>query len=103
MKFGRVIGNVVSTKKVDNISGLKLMIVKYLDENMKETKKAAACIDTVKAGDGDIVLVCSSSSARITSLTKNSAIDCAIVGIVDSVSSRREFIYRRDIVNKIGI
>ena len=96
MKLGKVIGNVVSTRKEGNLGGLKIMIVTYLDENLSDTKKTFACIDTVNAGNGDIVLLCSSSSARITRMTKNSAVDNIIVGIVDSISSDNKYLFRKD-------
>ncbi len=97
MKLGKVIGNVVSTRKEGNLGGLKIMIVTYLDENLTDTKKTAACIDTVNAGDGDIVLLCSSSSARITRMTKNSAVDNIIVAIIDYISSGNKYLYKKDI------
>jgi microcompartment protein CcmK/EutM len=95
MKIGKVIGNVVATKKVGNIDGLKILVVEYLDEKLSETKKTAACIDSVGAGDGDIVLVCSSSSARFTKATAKAATDNTIVGIIDSISSGRKYIYKK--------
>ena len=95
MKFGRVIGQLVSTKKTGNIAGLKILVVSYLDEKLSDTKKSAACIDTVGAGNDDIVLLCSSSSARLTDTTKKTATDNAIVGIIDSISSGRKYIYKR--------
>ena len=96
MKLGRVIGKVISTRKEGRVEGLKLLMVSYLNENMEDTNKTAACIDTVNAGEGSIVLLCSSSSARMTSATKNVATDNTIVGIVDSISSGKEYIYRKD-------
>ena len=95
MKFGRVIGQLVSTKKTGNIAGLKILVVSYLDEKLSDTKKSAACIDTVGAGNDDIVMLCSSSSARLTDTTKKTATDNAIVGIIDSISSGRKYIYKR--------
>ena len=95
MKIGRVIGKVVSTRKEGNIENFKILVVDYLDENLSDTGKSAACIDTVNAGDGDIVLLCSSSSARQTAKTKNVATDNTIVGIIDSISSGREAIYQK--------
>ena len=95
MKIGRVIGKVVSTRKEGNIENLKILVVDYLDENLSDTGKSAACIDTVNAGDGDIVLLCSSSSARQTTKTKKVATDNTIVGIIDSISSGRKSIYQK--------
>ncbi len=86
MQLGKVIGNVVSVKKVENLTGLKLMVVDYLDDKLKSKGKSTVCVDTVSAGEGDLVLLCSSSSARLTEDTKNVCTDNTIVGIVDSVS-----------------
>ena len=96
MKLGIVIGKVISTRKTGKVEGLKILVVSYLNENMEDTNKTAACIDTVNAGEGDIVLLCSSSSARLTVATKNVATDNTIVGIVDSVSSGNKYIYRKN-------
>jgi len=96
MKLGKVIGKVVATKKADNIVALKILVVGYLNEAMEETKTTAACIDAVGAGDGDIVLLCSSSSARLTEITKNVCTDNIIIGIVDLVSLNSEYIYRKN-------
>ena len=43
-------------------------------------------VDTVGAGYAETVLVVSGSSARMTSSTKDSPVDAAIVGIVDTVT-----------------
>jgi microcompartment protein CcmK/EutM len=96
MKIGKVIGNVVSSRKEGNIAGLKILVVSYLDENLSDTKKTSACIDTMSAGAGDIVLLCSSSSARMTKMTKKTASDNTIVGIIDSVSSGNKYTYKKN-------
>ena len=73
MLIGKVIGNVVSVRKEDNLRGLKLLVVEFLDAELDLTNKTAVCTDTVSAGPGDLVLTCSSSSAR---LTKNGRAVC---------------------------
>ena len=95
MKLGKVIGKIISTRKEGNVDGLKLLVVKYLDENLKDADKSAVCIDTVNAGEGDIVILCSSSSARFTKTTRYSAIDNSIIGIVDSISRGRKYEYKK--------
>lgn len=95
MKLGLVMGKLISTRKEGKLQGLKILIVNYLTENMERTKDTAACIDTVNAGEGDIVLLCSSSSARLTKLTKDVATDNTIVGIVDSVMQGGKYIYKK--------
>jgi microcompartment protein CcmK/EutM len=95
MQFGQVIGQVVSTHKQGHVHGLRLFIVQQLDENLKPAGKTITSIDTVNARVDDIVLLCSSSSARITELTKGVCTDNAIVGVVETVSRSKEDWYKR--------
>ena len=96
MQLGKVIGNVVSVQKENNLIGLKLLVVDYLNEKLQSIGKTSVCTDTVSAGPGDVVLLCSSSSARLTKLTKDVCTDNSIVGIVDSISSSST-LYRKRI------
>jgi microcompartment protein CcmK/EutM len=95
VKLGRVIGKVVATRKAGQMEGRKILVVRYLNEDLVDTGPVHACIDTVNAGSNDVVMLCASSSARLTELTKGVATDCAIVGIVDAVSSGNSRIYSR--------
>jgi ethanolamine utilization protein EutN len=95
MKLGIVIGNVVATRKTGAMDGRKILVVRYLNDDLTETGTTHACVDTVNAGTDDIVMLCASSSARLTAITKGVATDCAIVGIVDSVSSGAHRVYDR--------
>ena len=95
MKLGVVIGNVVATRKSGNMGGRKILVVRYLNEELAETGTTHACIDTVDAGVGDVVLICASSSARVTAATSGVATDSAIVGIVDEVFSGARQVYRK--------
>ncbi len=96
MKFGKVIGQIITSHNEGNIQGKKLFVVRYLDEKLHETQKTTACVDSVKANTDDIVLLCSSSSARLTKITNNVATDNTIVGIVDTISSNKKDWYVRD-------
>lgn len=95
MKLGVVIGNVVSTRKVESVSGLKMLVVSYLNGDLVDTRKTAVCLDTVGAGSGDVVLLCSSSSARLTAATRNAVTDTTIVGIVEAISSGGTMTYSK--------
>ena len=95
MKFGKVIGQVISTRKEGRVTGLKILVVEYLTDKLISTGKTAACIDTVQAGNEDIVLLCSSSSARLTKMTKGVCTDNTIVGIVDTLSGGNKIIYSK--------
>ena len=91
MFLARVTGSVVSTQKVDSMVGQKLLVVEPLRVNEKDqaglvsTGRTFICVDTVGAGEGEVVLIVQGSAARFTPQTKPLPIDCAIIGIVDSV------------------
>jgi microcompartment protein CcmK/EutM len=95
MKLGTVIGTVVASRKESNVDSLKILVVQFLDAELQGTAVSAACIDTVNAGPGDIVICCGSSSARTPKATRNACIDHSIIGIVDSVSAGKTELYKR--------
>jgi carbon dioxide concentrating mechanism protein CcmL len=84
MQLARVVGSVVSTRKEESIQGLKLLVVRPLDEEGKETGTAVVSADAVGAGPDEIVLIAAGSSARQTSVTDKRPIDSVILAIVDS-------------------
>jgi microcompartment protein CcmK/EutM len=83
--LGKVIGTVWSTKKDENLVGSKLLIVKQLDLEMKEKTSFVVAVDSVGAGEGEVVLVATGSSARQTNITKNRPIDAVVMAIVDKL------------------
>jgi microcompartment protein CcmK/EutM len=85
MILGKVIGTVWSTKKDENLVGSKLLIVKQLDLDFQEKSNFLIAVDSVGAGEGEIVLVASGSSARQTVITKNKPVDAVIMAIVDKL------------------
>ena len=86
MYLARVIGTVVATRKDDRLEGCKLLVVQPLDEKGEPEGRCAIAVDTVQAGHREVVLVVTGSSARMTARTKDSPVDAAIVGIVDTVA-----------------
>lgn len=89
MFIGKVSGTVVASRKVDGLSGFKLLLVKKLDLARKETGDFTVAVDVVGAGVGETVLVVSGSSSRQTERTDKKPVDAAIVGIIDSVTLDR--------------
>jgi ethanolamine utilization protein EutN/carbon dioxide concentrating mechanism protein CcmL len=84
MQLARVVGSVVSTRKEESLQGLKLLVVRPLDEEGKETGTALVSVDAVGAGPDEIVLIAAGSSARQTSVTDKRPVDSVILAIVDS-------------------
>jgi ethanolamine utilization protein EutN len=85
MFLGRVIGTVWSTKKDENLVGAKFLIVREIDLQMKERERFVVAVDSVGAGEGEVVLVATGSSSRMTSFTKDKPVDAVIMGIVDKL------------------
>jgi microcompartment protein CcmK/EutM len=95
MQFAKVTGKIVATNKTGRLAGLKLLVVKRLDDKLNPLAKTEVCTDTVDANSGDIVLLCSSSSARKTRMTEGVCTDNAAVALVDSISSNNKCVYKK--------
>ena len=85
----QVIGHVWATKKEETLMGQKLMVVKEVETNKTDGETFVAA-DVVGAGVGEQVLVVSGSTARRALGRDDSAIDCVIVGIIDTLEVDRE-------------
>jgi ethanolamine utilization protein EutN len=85
MFLGRVIGTVWSTKKDENLVGAKFLIVREVTLDLKEKDRFVVAVDSVGAGEGEVVLVATGSSSRMTSFTKDKPVDAVIMGIVDKL------------------
>jgi microcompartment protein CcmK/EutM len=96
MLIVRVIGTTVSTIKDEKLVGRKLLIVRQTDERGNPTGKPFIAIDTVDAGVGDLVLTASGSSARQTTITKDTPVDAVIMAMIDSLEVGGEVVYRKE-------
>jgi len=85
----KVIGHVWATKKEESLTGLKFMVVQET-ETIKRNGQIFVAVDTVGAGIGERVLVVSGSTARRAAGSDNCPVDCAIVGIIDTIELDRE-------------
>ena len=86
MKLGRVIGRVVATRKHGSLEGLALLLVQPVDERGGSVGTALVAFDTVRAGEGDLVMFESGKEAAQANPNGwfNPA-DAAILGVVDEV------------------
>lgn len=91
MFLAKVIGHVVATKKDDKMKGRKLLLLRpQLVDPQDPTKfrdgsNTVVAVDGLGAGKGEMVLFVQGSSARAAEGMKPLPVDCAVVGIVDSV------------------
>jgi len=101
MFIAKVRGNVVATHKVVKMSGRKLLMVDpiVLDESGEQLKPTGRCyvaVDSVDAGEGDVVLVTQGSSARMTDGTSDAPVDCVIIGVIDTINVGGETRYAKN-------
>ncbi|MEZ4438061.1 MAG: EutN/CcmL family microcompartment protein [Polyangiaceae bacterium] len=95
MLLGKVVGTVVSTQKEASLDGLKLLIVKAIDDRGEPTGPTVVAADAVGAGTGEVVLYASGSSARQTRVTDKRPVDAVIMAIVDQWEVGGETRYKK--------
>ena len=97
--MAEVIGQVVATKKDDSMLGRKLLLVrpKLVDESdpsrFRDGVNTIVAVDTVGAGEGELVMFCQGRSARQAAGLKTIPVDAAVIAIVDSVDVLGKKVY----------
>ena len=87
MQVGRVIGDVVATRKDEALTGVKLLIVQPLDPERHPVGRAIVAADAAGAGVGEEVFFVRGREASFPFYPAEPPIDAAIVGIVDDWST----------------
>lgn len=86
MILARVTGTVVATRKHPRLEGNRLLIVHPVDLGQRLTGSSFLALDTVDAGEGDLVLVNrEGGGARIVFGDQRIPVQAVIVGVVDGV------------------
>lgn len=95
MELGRIEGTIVSTAKVDRLKGYKLMLVNLIGPDAKPTSNYVVAVDSVGAGQGEVVIVVRGSSARQAKTLANVPTDTSIVAIVDSIELKGKIVFNK--------
>ena len=87
MIIARVLGNVVATQKNQRYEGARIMLCRQITPEGEDLDYTCLALDSVSAGEGDIVLIVQEGWSASTASTKKAgaAIDSAIVGVVDYI------------------
>jgi microcompartment protein CcmK/EutM len=86
MQLARVIGTVVCTVKNPALDQHKLLVIQPVDASLKDTGRNLVAVDSVGAGEGELVFWCRGKEAAFPFEPVDVPTDCTIVGIVDSVN-----------------
>jgi ethanolamine utilization protein EutN len=89
MILGKVIGNVVSTTKVEGYQSKTILIIQPIDPHGKSIGKSFLAVDAAQAGVGDTVItIDEGGSARSVLKEPNSfTVKLVVAGIVDKISN----------------
>jgi ethanolamine utilization protein EutN len=87
MILARVLGNVVATQKNERYQGARIMLVQQINPDGSPHGATMLALDSVDAGEGDIVIVVQEGWSASTASTgeAGAAIDSAIIGVVDFI------------------
>jgi len=83
MQLARVIGDVVSTRKDENLTGITLLVVQPLTVDRQPAGRPLVAVDAVGAGIGEEVFFVRGKEASFPFYPAEPPVDAGIVGIVD--------------------
>ncbi len=86
MQIAKVRGTVVSTHKARGLTGTKLLLLQFMDDQGQPLPKYEVAGDLVGAGINEWVLVSRGSAARIEDGMERRPLDALVVGIIDTVT-----------------
>ena len=89
MNLAKVVGTVWATRKDENFTGAKMLLVQPVDDALKAQGQPIAAVDTVGAGVGELVFFVTAREAIVAmkkDLNHLTPCDAAIVGIVEGRS-----------------
>jgi carbon dioxide concentrating mechanism protein CcmL len=95
MQIAKVLGTVVSTYKTRSLTGVKLLIVQFIDAQGQLLPNYEVAADIVGAGINEWVLVTKGSAARIDSGNEDRPLDAMVVGIIDTVTVENRSLYNK--------
>jgi microcompartment protein CcmK/EutM len=83
VQLGRVIGDVVVTRKDETLMGVTLLVVQPLTPEREPIGRTLVAADAVGAGVGEIVFFVRGKEASFPFYPVQPPVDAGIVGIVD--------------------
>ena len=85
MKLGKIVGTVISTAKLSCFDRRKLLLLQPIDEQYREFGKPIVAVDTVQAGEGDIVFFEGGKEAAQALGDWFNPCDASVIAIVDDI------------------
>ncbi len=95
MILARVLGNVITSVRVDNIEGAVYKIIAPCSSDGSVIQEGIVALDLIGAAPGEFVIVSQGSSTRQTEFTKDKPVDAVIMGIVDIVEEEDKVVFQK--------
>jgi carbon dioxide concentrating mechanism protein CcmL len=95
MQIAKVCGTVVSTQKEASLTGVKFLLLQFVDQNGELLPSYEVAADSVGAGVDEWVLVSRGSAARQWSGSEKRPLDALVIGIIDTVSLNSQLFYSK--------
>jgi ethanolamine utilization protein EutN len=83
VQLARVIGDVVTTRKDENLTGVTLLVLQPIDPSGQAVGRTLVAVDAVGAGVGETVFFVRGKEASFPFYPTEVPADAGIVGIVD--------------------
>ena len=83
MQLARVIGDVIVTRKDDNLTGLKLLVLQPIAADGSAAGRTLIAVDAAGAGVGETVFFVRGKEATFPFYPTEVPTDAGVVGIVD--------------------
>jgi microcompartment protein CcmK/EutM len=96
MIIAKIMGTAVASVKHDALRSTKILVACPADIKGDVTGDPFLAVDLVGSGEGELVIISQGSSARLATNYKNSPVDAAIVGILDSLQYEGQTKFRKE-------
>jgi microcompartment protein CcmK/EutM len=87
VRLARVTGQVIATRKDPRLVGSTLLLVEWVDHQLRPLGRPRVALDGIQSREGDLVFVVTAREASFGIPGKVTPSDCSIVGKVDDVSA----------------
>jgi carbon dioxide concentrating mechanism protein CcmL len=95
MQIAKVCGTVVSTQKEPSLTGVKFLLLQFVDESGELLPDYEVAADSVGAGVNEWVLVSRGSAARQVPGSESRPLDALVIGIIDTISLDNRLMYSK--------
>ncbi|AGY56909.1 EutN/CcmL family microcompartment protein [Gloeobacter kilaueensis] len=95
MQIARVCGTVVSTQKEPSLTGVKFLLLQFVDQEGQLLPGYEVAADGIGAGVDEWVLVSRGSAARQPSGSEKRPLDAVVVAIIDTVTVDNRRLYSK--------